>query len=257
MSIPSRLFHGHGKRKDPRAQEGYVYILGVTDFDSNLPKSANKEPPLRFPPPQSFIPLTSHKLGKQIGLLRPFYQEKCEKIRDSVPLPSAFIGQPPEPPPRPPVDDLSAPAIELADEGPNQFKTKMGPLGQISLTTGPTSKKKSTKASVLGIPPPSNTLTNGVPVPSPSKSETMPVTLTTFQVDNSTFPELSNGPGFAPNGITPSPVDVNGIAKVSAPPIPPPPNPSKKKKTKKDLNPPSNPNPKPPPFPSQPSLMVS
>lgn len=225
---------------------------------------------MRFPPPQPFIPLTSHKLGKQIGLLRPFYQSKFEKVRDALPsnnptlpLPSAIIGQPPDPPPRPPVDDPSAPTLELADEGPNQLKTKMSPLGQISLTTGPTSKKKPAKASVP-IPPPGNTLTNGIRIPSPTKSETVAVTpaFTSFQLENPPLPELANGPGFAPNGITPSPVDVNGTAKASAPPIPPPPNPpstSKKKKTKKDLNPPqppSNPNP-PPRYPSQPSLMVS
>ncbi|KAF8342661.1 uncharacterized protein EI90DRAFT_3029785 [Cantharellus anzutake] len=259
MSIPPRLFHGHGKRKDPRAQEG-----------------ANKEPPLRFPPPQPFVPLTSNKLGKQIGLLRPFYQTKFEKVRDSVPSHKSTQPAPPLPPstgqlllgPEPhssmlSIDDPSAPVLELPDEAPNQLKSKMGPLGQISLSSSPTSKKKP-KASSSNAPPPSNTITNVIPVHSPVKNEPPPSTpaFTTFQLENRPVPASS---GLLPNGNLPASIDVNGIAKANTSTVPHPPHPpstSKKKKTKKDSNlpppPPQPPNPNPPaPFPPQPSLMVS
>lgn len=99
----------------------------------------SKEPVLPFPPPKPFIPLNSHKLDSQIGLLRPFYRSKFDKLRESS-------GPHPLPPTTPSVvpdtENGSVPfnysagsSLSLSDDQPSLLRQKMGPNGQVTVPT--------------------------------------------------------------------------------------------------------------------------
>ncbi|KAG8701029.1 hypothetical protein FRC08_004313, partial [Ceratobasidium sp. 394] len=85
--------------------------------------SANREPPLPYPPPATFIPIHTANLDSHIGLLHPFYASR------------AGGGAPP------PTDGGPVGAV-LTDDPINPLKVKMGPLGQIVPVVANTGKKK-------------------------------------------------------------------------------------------------------------------
>ncbi|KAG8684313.1 Transcriptional activator spt7 [Ceratobasidium sp. 395] len=104
LSIPKRLLRG---RRDNAANAN----------------SANREPPLPYPPPAPFIPIHTASLDSHIGLLHPYYASR------------AGGGAPPPP-------DGGPVGVQLADDPVNALKVKMGPLGQIVAVAPNAGKKK-------------------------------------------------------------------------------------------------------------------
>jgi hypothetical protein len=117
-----------------------------------------------------------------------------------------------------PINDPSVPPLSLPDDPPNPLKTKMGPLGQVSLAVAPAAKKK---AKALPKQPDAAGLT----IPG----------------------GLGNAAAQPPNTSTAAALKVNDSANAAPP--------AKKKKPKKDQG--MIPPPPPASLPSQPSLMVS
>ncbi|KAJ7262324.1 hypothetical protein B0H12DRAFT_1321935 [Mycena haematopus] len=164
LSIPKKLLRS--KRR----------VLGAGA--GNLVKAP---PPLPYPLPPPFVPLSASKVDSQIGLLRPYYMGRFTLIAAaaaaaSAPpvfvqpfLPGPSLGRlqplpgppgPPEalpiatpapmlPPPPPPPAPIILPSMELPDDPPSAVQVKMGPLGQILLAkTG--GKKKVTVTTGAG-----------------------------------------------------------------------------------------------------------
>jgi len=140
LSVPKKLLKG--KNKGPK--EG--------------PTAAKpSEPPLPFPLPPPFIPIDSENVENQIGLLKPYYQQRIAALvaqqQPPPQLPPPFLtpeingsgfGYPaPVPyPPQPPANTL----VILPDDPPNPAHTKIGPIGQVMKTAPATSSKKKSKA---------------------------------------------------------------------------------------------------------------
>ncbi|KIP09038.1 hypothetical protein PHLGIDRAFT_103496 [Phlebiopsis gigantea 11061_1 CR5-6] len=143
LSVPKKLLKGKNK--------------GVKDG----PAAANpSEPPPPFPPPPPFVPLDSHTVEDQIGLLQPYYHSRLAAVAG----PSAqSVAIPPIPPPfgshipgayqpmqyQPmaapfPPHAVPLPAITLPDDTPTTVQQKLGPLGQVvkANPSAGTSKKK-------------------------------------------------------------------------------------------------------------------
>ncbi|KAF8210067.1 hypothetical protein K438DRAFT_1959354 [Mycena galopus ATCC 62051] len=134
-------------------------------------------PPLPYPLPPPFVPLSAGKVDSQIGLLRPYYMSRFTMMA-AASAPPAVVQPPPLPgpslpgfstlpgppgtlplatptptptpmPPPPPPSLQPSPSMELPDDPPLTAQAKMGPLGQILLTkTG--GKKKVTIAGGVG-----------------------------------------------------------------------------------------------------------
>ncbi|QRV84295.1 bromodomain associated protein [Ceratobasidium sp. AG-Ba] len=102
LAIPKRLLRG---RRDNAANAN----------------AANREPPLPYPPPASFIPIHTAALDSHIGLLHPFYASRAGP---------------------PPADGSNPAGVILQEDSINPLKVKMGPLGQIvPVVSGPSKKK--------------------------------------------------------------------------------------------------------------------
>lgn len=138
-----------------------------------LISAKSAEPPLPYPPPPPFVPLTVADVDDQIGLLKPFYHSRIALlVASSAPPPVAVQPTPlsgpvmdggikpsaPSPmlPPgnqstnqNPPPANPQAPAppppdLVLPDDTSNPSRLKMGPIGQIMKsggTSGGTKKK--------------------------------------------------------------------------------------------------------------------
>ncbi|CAK5273926.1 unnamed protein product [Mycena citricolor] len=96
--------------------------------------SAPKAPLLPYPPPPAFVPLTLGQVESQIGLLQAYYMNRFQMLAPQPP--PAATGEPIVPPPI----QLHA-NMQLADDLPLPASTKMGPLGQITLSKANPKKK--------------------------------------------------------------------------------------------------------------------
>ncbi|TDL22893.1 hypothetical protein BD410DRAFT_897775 [Rickenella mellea] len=107
LTVPKKLLKGKYKGR-----------LGNPD-DSAKPT----EPPPPYPPPPPFIPLDTHKLEDQIGLLRPFYLQKFSSLPAAS---AAFIAPQPQPQPQPSttLPPASAPALPAAAASSLQVSTE-------------------------------------------------------------------------------------------------------------------------------------
>ncbi|PCH35643.1 hypothetical protein WOLCODRAFT_107620 [Wolfiporia cocos MD-104 SS10] len=131
LTIPKKLLKGKGKQ-------------GHAEGPSSVKPS---EPPPPFPPPPPFVPLDPSSVENQIGLLKPYYQQRLSALEASAAPPSALPGAPlaagsaDVPVPVPP--DLP-PSLPLPDDAPSPSHTKTGPLGQIlkGAPTAAAAKKK-------------------------------------------------------------------------------------------------------------------
>lgn len=167
LTIPSRLFHGRGKKKDSSAV-GYVipHVLFYHKLTCGPNCSALAgEPPPPFPPPPPFVPLESRKVEAQIGLLQPYYKDKFVKLVASTMPVAPVIPTTVEPVPA----ALPLQTPPLPDDPPNPSKIKMGPLGQVTPVVTTVAKKKSKSGTGTGglnpsgktPPPPVLPLVNG------------------------------------------------------------------------------------------------
>lgn len=112
------------------------------------------EPPPPYPPPPSFVPITSKNVEDQIGLLRPYYQERLAALAPSVSAPLPVLGMPLiPPPPGVPVPSMDpAPTLlTLLDDQPSSSQAKLGPIGQV-MKSGPSTGGMKKKAKASGPP---------------------------------------------------------------------------------------------------------
>ncbi|KAK0231399.1 hypothetical protein IW262DRAFT_1343900 [Armillaria fumosa] len=163
LTIPKRLLKGKKRSKGP---------LSAAVKPS--------EPPPPYPPPPPFVPLTVGKVNDQIGLLKPFYQNRVSAMSappppppptlNSYPLLTDSSGVPiPIPAPPPPPPSSPPPDTVIPDDAPAASQMKMGPLGQIIKTAGTAAKKKSKPAA-----PPGNAATTGAAAATPGGEATTP-----------------------------------------------------------------------------------
>ncbi|KAG0701178.1 hypothetical protein DFH29DRAFT_990202 [Suillus ampliporus] len=115
------------------------------------------EPPPPYPPPPSLLPITSKNVGDQIGLLRPYFQERLAVLAPPGSLPLPYLpgpqfGLPPHAgiPPLPHASSSSEPTriITIQDDAPVPAQAKLGPLGQVlktSAAAGAVKKKNKAK----------------------------------------------------------------------------------------------------------------
>lgn len=153
------------------------------------------EPPPPFPPPPPLVPLDSKHLEEQIGLLKPYYQQRIDSLIGpavppsglSVPTNPAATSSPnllnsfpttlPMPVVPQPLSDLlsraaSPPFVQLPDDPAPLAHSKMGPLGQI-LKSAPTAGNSKKKAAAKPKPPAASGLPDGdVPAESPAATPT-------------------------------------------------------------------------------------
>ncbi|KZT01472.1 uncharacterized protein LAESUDRAFT_478191 [Laetiporus sulphureus 93-53] len=130
LTIPKKLLKGKGKQ-------------GLAQGPSAAKPS---EPPPTFPPPPPFVPLDSTMVDHQIGLLRPFYQERLSSLSappsaapratglhppDVLLPPDSVIHPTAIPPSIPPSAEGEVMPLVLPDDAPSASHTKIGPLGQI------------------------------------------------------------------------------------------------------------------------------
>jgi len=154
LSVPKKLLKGKNKGESKLSATAcvlawyhklhyrFIHLLPVTSNSVQL-----NEPPLPYPPPPPFIPLDSKTLDHQIGLLKPYYQERLSMLSANAPRPSdpllfSFANPSTAGTNQASPTDTKLPVV-LPDDTPNPVHVKIGPLGQI--TRGPlggTSKKK-------------------------------------------------------------------------------------------------------------------
>ncbi|TFK50878.1 hypothetical protein OE88DRAFT_1660007 [Heliocybe sulcata] len=113
LSVPKKLLRGKNK-----AGQG----------SSAAAKPA--EPPPPFPPPPPLLPLDVNGAEEQIGLLKPYYQQRLSAMATTTAAPS--LG-------------YSVPQPTLTDDVPQPSRTKIGPLGQIMKPPASSSAKKKSK----------------------------------------------------------------------------------------------------------------
>ncbi|CCM01012.1 uncharacterized protein FIBRA_03060 [Fibroporia radiculosa] len=153
LTIPKKLLKGKSKQ-------------GHTE-DSSAAKPS--EPPPPFPPPPPLVPLDSRMVESQIGLLKPYYQQRLASLSAPSAPPSIPIPPPPyladtsfaHPAPIPALIDANAVPIPLPDDAPSPSHTKIGPLGQImkpASSTANSKKKSKGKVPNAPIPGPNGTL---------------------------------------------------------------------------------------------------
>ncbi|CAD6895786.1 unnamed protein product [Tilletia controversa] len=122
LSIPSRLFHGRsmGNRAAPQ---------GSASAKENVP----------FPPPPTFIPLSSGGITLQIGLLQDWYRQRLRERKEE-----ARLGREDGDPAADPADDEDDEDGDdddeqvrgiLADEEPEKTRIKVPPTGRIPRRT--------------------------------------------------------------------------------------------------------------------------
>ena len=148
LSIPRKLLKGKKGQNKPTAVKP-------------------TEPPPPYPPPPPFIPLTAGMVDDQIGLLKPYYQNRFTKLAalmqppsstaPSLPGPSlpGLPGPSLPPPPSAPVPAAVHPDLPLPDELPSLVQQKISPIGQVvkSGASSGASKKKAAVAKVVVDPP--------------------------------------------------------------------------------------------------------
>ncbi|PSR71540.1 hypothetical protein PHLCEN_2v12591 [Hermanssonia centrifuga] len=145
LTVPKRLLKGKNK--------GNL---------QQTPDAKPSEPPPPFPPPPPFIQLDSKKVDDQIGLLKPFYQQRISALTVTAPpIPSISITMPGLPIPLnpfgPPAHHTAQaadyPLVALPDDPPSGVHTKLGPLGQVikTGTSANATKKKAVPAKTKGI----------------------------------------------------------------------------------------------------------
>ncbi|KAI0941499.1 hypothetical protein AcW1_003374 [Taiwanofungus camphoratus] len=185
LTIPKKLLKGKGKGNLKEGQS----------------TAKPTEPPPPFPPPPPFVPLDSKTVDDQIGLLKPYYQQRLASVSSSI-IPSStnLNSSPSHVPNLPPTPGASytqaavtaafepnSPPLILPDDAPTPSHTKIGPLGQImkGAPSATAAKKKSKgKAPMESI--------NG-----PSEAEPFPKTAATSPpavVDSQKKGKNANGP---------------------------------------------------------------
>ncbi|KAI0074871.1 hypothetical protein K474DRAFT_1499959 [Panus rudis PR-1116 ss-1] len=232
LSVPKKLLRGKNK-----AQPG--------------PSAAKpNEPPPPFPPPPPFIPLDSKNVDSQIGLLKPYYQQRISSLAQPAPVqpiapppPPPAIGilppplpgpmlsgpsypnQPPQAMPPPfapapapvPAPTQSPPPVILPDDPPPPAHTKIGPIGQIVKTnpSAATSKKKSTKPKAEPMVNVGSMDGTGAGVPDGmQRAETPSSNVFTFYTPSAENTPKKPKPGGGANG--------NAAKKKPKDPLPPP-----------------------------------
>ncbi|OCH89427.1 hypothetical protein OBBRIDRAFT_819742 [Obba rivulosa] len=143
LSIPKKLLKGKGNR-------------GLKEGTAVAKPS---EPPPPFPPPPPFVPLDSRHVEDQIGLLKPYYQQRISTLSATYPaapanapaisqLPGLIPGSSTTAPSQPPPPPIPEQNILLPDDPPSPSHAKLGPIGQVlkPASTAATAKKKKAKA---------------------------------------------------------------------------------------------------------------
>ncbi|KAH7883356.1 hypothetical protein F5I97DRAFT_1904452 [Phlebopus sp. FC_14] len=158
LSIPKRLLRG---RKGAGGAGGAATAKPT-------------EPPPPYPPPPPFVPITSRNVEGQIGLLKPYYQERLAALAPPGLLPPPSTAHPtlliPGIPPLPgfgvpppgsgqttPGAPGTPPLLTLPDDSGPPAQTKLGPIGQV-MKTGPAAgamkkKNKAPKDGPVPLPP--------------------------------------------------------------------------------------------------------
>ncbi|KAL6305105.1 hypothetical protein BKA93DRAFT_230818 [Sparassis latifolia] len=133
LTIPKRLLKGKGNQGN---KEG--------------PSAAKpSEPPPPFPPPPPFVPFNSQMIDHQIGLLKPYYQQRFSSLSTAIaPSQSALPSQPLVPAPT----VLPSAMLVLPDDAPTPSHAKVGPLGQILKAAPSGASKKKPKGKASGAP---------------------------------------------------------------------------------------------------------
>lgn len=99
----------------------------------------------------------------QIGLLKPYYQERLATLAPSVSAPPPVLGISLIPPPHGALVPLTEPVntvgsapgptvLTLPDDTPSSSQTKLGPIGQV-IKSGPSTGAVKKKAKATGPPP--------------------------------------------------------------------------------------------------------
>lgn len=96
-----------------------------------------------YPLPPPFVMLDSKNVDHQIGLLKPYYQERLSLLQATVSAVTNSSTQAHLPPSTLPTGEKQI--VTLPDDPPTATQVKIGPLGQITKPnqSGGTSKKKS------------------------------------------------------------------------------------------------------------------
>ncbi|KAI0050843.1 hypothetical protein FA95DRAFT_1635331 [Auriscalpium vulgare] len=189
LSIPKKLLKGKKNAVNP------------------LAPAKTAEPPLPYPLPPPFIPIDSHSIDNQIGLLKPFYQHRLSSLATLHPAPP-----PPYPGAPPP---LSSPPLVLPDDPPNPAQAKLGPLGQVLRPSAAASSKKKASAAKAKAADVAAAATPSASVFSPGPGESEPPSspkkkkVATTPVGPSSGPGTGTGkkrgrpPGSATEGLPP------------------------------------------------------
>ncbi|EPQ55264.1 hypothetical protein GLOTRDRAFT_138865 [Gloeophyllum trabeum ATCC 11539] len=140
LSVPKRLLKGKNK---------------AGPISSAAAKPA--EPPPPFPPPPPFLPLDASNVDEQIGLLKPYYQQRLSALATTTAGPSTLGLAPPQP--------------ALPDDAPAPARTKIGPIGQVMKPNVANAAKKKPKPP----PPPPSGTASVPPTPAPSSANGRPL----------------------------------------------------------------------------------
>ncbi|KZT22458.1 hypothetical protein NEOLEDRAFT_1097621 [Neolentinus lepideus HHB14362 ss-1] len=107
-------------------------LKGKSKADQRLSAAAKPaEPPPPFPPPPPLLPLDANSMEDQIGLLKPYYQQRFSALAATTAGSSLGFA-------------VSQPA--LSDDVPQPSHTKIGPIGQIMKPAASSSVKKKPKS---------------------------------------------------------------------------------------------------------------
>lgn len=186
---------------------------------------------LPYPPPKPFIPLNSHKLDSQIGLLRGYYRSRFDKVRESAaiapPIPALPVPAPPtinatgaapsamqvDPlQPAPTFDYNTSPPTSLPDDTPSSLRMKMGPIGQVSIPSAAAasaaSKKKkaptgSTTATATALGDPSTPKLGGGMSPTKTTGTTATKTTAKKKPSKASPKKQPTNGGPGPGGMPP------------------------------------------------------
>lgn len=199
------------------------------------------EPPPPYPPPPPFVPITSKNAEEQIGLLKPYYQERLAMLARPVSAPPPVVGMPFIPPPPGVPVPISEPTntagavpgptlLTLPDDPPSASQTKLGPLGQV-VRSGPSGGAVKKKAKATGPPPKDMSVGAGGMFPFPPglltlkpEDVSMESLATPFEVDVSTVGDGNTDGlrrGVTAKGALPGGSGNNGAKKkaVDLPPV--------------------------------------
>jgi transcriptional activator SPT7 len=137
LSIPKKLLKGKSKGENKLSSAA----------------AQPKEPPPPYPPPPPFVPLNPKNVNHQIGLLKPYYQERLSILSSTVPPVSALSAFPMSAIVPTHAYSNDRPPVMLQDDPPNPSQVKIGPLSQI-VRGGPSggASKKKTKGKDPAVP---------------------------------------------------------------------------------------------------------